>query len=61
MTKGLVSWSQTWDCREGQNLAGKWRIGEKRIMARGVHSMDQDVELFYQKESMKVGGETKAE
>eukprot|EP00957_Ditylum_brightwellii_P026097 1972798-Ditylum_brightwellii.AAC.1 len=28
-------------------------------MARNIHPMDQEVELFYQKESMQIGGETK--
>ena len=59
--KGLVNWSQKWDCREGQNLAGRWRSGEKGIMPHSVHLMDQDVELFYQKESIQIGGETKTE
>eukprot|EP00957_Ditylum_brightwellii_P147899 11261735-Ditylum_brightwellii.AAC.1 len=42
-------------------LAERWRIGKKGIMSHSVHSTDQDVERFYQIESMQIGGETKTE
>eukprot|EP00957_Ditylum_brightwellii_P061316 4653718-Ditylum_brightwellii.AAC.1 len=59
--KGLVNGSQKWDCREWQNLAERWRIGRKGIMAHNVHLMDQNVERFYQIESIQIGGDTKTE